>query len=124
MPRLERIVEGITAETSHRDFRIWLTSTPSPHFPVSILQNGTKMTIEPPAGIKANMMRAYLSQVSDLKDFMQSSHAKAFPFKLLVFSLCLFHGKIINLIIYSQIYFSHLSSRYSFGKKEVWTVRL
>lgn len=96
MPRLERIIETITPETSHRDFRLWLTSTPSPHFPVSILQNGSKMTIEPPAGIKANMLRAYRNEVCDLADFIQSEHPKAHPFKLLVFSLCLFHGIVLE----------------------------
>lgn len=96
MPSLERIMENVTPETSHRDFRIWLTSTPSPNFPVSILQNGSKMTIEPPAGIKANMLRAYRNEVYDFTDFMQSDHAKAHPFKLLVFSLCLFHGILLE----------------------------
>lgn len=96
MPSLERIMENITPETSHRDFRLWLTSTPSPHFPVSILQNGSKMTIEPPAGIKANMLRAYRNEVYDFADFIQSDNAKAHPFKLLVFSLCLFHGILLE----------------------------
>ena len=36
MPKLEAIVEQID-DTKHRDFRLWLTSTPNPHFPVSIL---------------------------------------------------------------------------------------
>nr|CAH7764699.1 unnamed protein product [Callosobruchus chinensis] len=80
----------------HRDFRIWLTSTPSPHFPVAILQNGSKMTVEPPAGVKANMMRAYRNEVSELADFMQSENKKASPFRLLVFSLCLFHAVILE----------------------------
>ncbi|XP_023309976.1 dynein heavy chain 1, axonemal-like [Anoplophora glabripennis] len=96
MPRLERIIESIPPEAVHRDFRLWLTSTPSPHFPVAILQNGSKMTIEPPSGIKANMMRAYRNQVSDLADFIQSEHPKAAKFKLLVFSLCLFHGVVLE----------------------------
>ncbi|XP_074037842.1 dynein axonemal heavy chain 1 isoform X2 [Leptinotarsa decemlineata] len=96
MPRLERIVEAISPDVVHRDFRIWLTSTPSPHFPVSILQNGSKMTIEPPSGLKANMLRAYRNEVSDLTDFMQSEHPKAAKFKLLVFSLCLFHGILLE----------------------------
>ncbi|KAJ1529234.1 hypothetical protein ONE63_006036 [Megalurothrips usitatus] len=52
MPRLEQLLEGITDDTAHRDFRIWLTSTPSPAFPVSILQASSKMTVEPPRGVK------------------------------------------------------------------------
>ena len=53
MPSLERLVEQIDPEHVHKDFRLWLTSMPSPKFPVMILQNGSKMTVEPPRGIKA-----------------------------------------------------------------------
>lgn len=52
MPELDMLVELLTRQTNHRDFRLWLTSAPSPDFPVSILQNSSKMTIEPPRGIK------------------------------------------------------------------------
>ncbi|XP_076826201.1 dynein axonemal heavy chain 1-like isoform X3 [Clavelina lepadiformis] len=92
MPNLERLIEAIDPDKVHRDFRLWLTSMPSNQFPVSILQNGSKMTIEPPRGIKANLLRAYTAQNDD---FLNSCSKQA-AFKSLLFSLCLFHGVAIE----------------------------
>uniref|UniRef100_UPI00398EE5C8 dynein axonemal heavy chain 1 isoform X2 n=1 Tax=Pristiophorus japonicus TaxID=55135 RepID=UPI00398EE5C8 len=88
MPSLERLIEAVDPDKVHRDFRIWLTSLPSDKFPVSILQNGSKLTIEPPRGIKANLMKTY----TNLTDDFLNSCSKVANFKSLLLSLCLFHG--------------------------------
>ena len=44
MPILELLVEGYTTENCHDKFRLWLTSYPSPDFPVALLQVPHKPT--------------------------------------------------------------------------------
>uniref|UniRef100_A0A8D2Q6Q0 Dynein axonemal heavy chain 1 n=1 Tax=Varanus komodoensis TaxID=61221 RepID=A0A8D2Q6Q0_VARKO len=92
MPSLERLIEGINPDKVHRDFRLWLTSLPSNKFPVSILQNGSKMTIEPPRGVKANLLKSY----SSLNNDFLNSCTKIAEFKSLLLSLCLFHGNALE----------------------------
>ena len=60
LPRLEQLLEAAGAKNEqHRDYRLWLTSMPSSKFPVPILQNGIKLTQEPPRGLKANLTRTF-----------------------------------------------------------------
>ena len=48
MPQLDKLVERLQVEEPHPEFRLWLSSSPNPDFPISILQAGIKMTTEPP----------------------------------------------------------------------------
>lgn len=59
MPSLEVIVQKLQEENVHPDFRLFLTSMPADYFPVSVLQNGVKLTTEPPRGIRANMLKSF-----------------------------------------------------------------
>ena len=55
MPELEKLVARLRTEDEsvlHGSFRLWLTSMPSPHFPVSVLQSGIKVTMESPKVFK------------------------------------------------------------------------
>ncbi|KAJ3073482.1 Dynein heavy chain 1, axonemal [Podochytrium sp. JEL0797] len=90
MPALDRIIDSITPDKVHRDFRLWLTSLPTPKFPVTILQNGVKMTVEPPNGIKANLMRTY----STFTDEYLAQSTKPREWKKLLFALSFFHAVI------------------------------
>jgi hypothetical protein len=38
MPRLAKIVDTLEEEPPHPDFLLWLSSSPTPQFPISILQ--------------------------------------------------------------------------------------
>jgi len=90
MPTLERICEEFSEETLHPNFRLWLTSEPSPAFPAFVLQNGIKMTNEPPKGMRANLLGS-LSQVED--QWFETCNRRN-EFKKMLFGLCFFHAAV------------------------------
>ena len=90
MTNLENIVINFATEEAeiHSDFRLYLTSMPADYFPVSVLQNGVKLTTEPPRGLRANLKRTY----QGLTDTFLNDCKKPEAWKKLVFGLSFFHA--------------------------------
>lgn len=91
MPDLEVIIENIPeCPNVHDDFRIFLTSMPATYFPVSVLQNGIKLTTEPPRGLRANLKRSW----NNMEDAYLNGSTKKDAFHKLVWGLTYFHAII------------------------------
>jgi len=91
MPILEGLLEEIN-EDKGSAFRIWLTSMPSEKFPVSILQNGVKITKEPAKGLRNNILGSYLA----LDEAEMEACQKPVALKRLMWSLCFFNALILE----------------------------
>merc|ERR1719188_2371480 len=63
---------------------------PAKSFPVQVLQNGVKMTNEPPSGLRANLLRSY----SVINDDLYKQSDKPDIFKPLLFGFCFFHAVV------------------------------
>lgn len=111
MPDLDKIVGILQSKTTHKKFRLWLSSNPTPEFPISILQAGIKMTTEPPKGIKANLKRLY-NIVTEEKFTLCNAKEK---YKKLLFSLCYFHAILLERKKFQQLGFNVI---YSFNDSD------
>lgn len=94
---LSNIEKGLDIDPStiHPNYRVWLTSMPTDKFPVTILQNGVKVTNEPPRGIKASLIKNYMGYDNKILDDMKEP-ANADAWKKLVFGLSFFHAIVLE----------------------------
>ena len=93
---LEKQLEKLTKP--HPDFRLWLTTEPTPSFPIGILQRSLKVVTEPPNGLKLNLRGTYLRIPATA--LAECPHP-AFP--ALVFVLGFFHAVVQERRKYGKI---------------------
>ena len=91
LPKLEAYLEQ-APPGEHPDYRLWLTSSPTPAFPSAILQNGVKLTMEPPRGLKAQLRQIYL----DLNAKEWEGSTKPGEFKRLLFAISFNHAVLLE----------------------------
>lgn len=92
MPTLDKMIAAMQSIKLHKKFRLWLSSSPHPTFPISILETSIKITTEPPRGIKSNMKRLYNNvNTANLEICRDSS-----KYKKLLFALCFFHTILLE----------------------------
>jgi dynein heavy chain len=92
MPTLEKMIEKFVEGNPHKNFRLWLSSSPHPQFPIAILQRGIKMTTEPPKGLRANLLTLY-NTVSE-EQFARCGQVSTY--KRLLFGLVWFHAILLE----------------------------
>ncbi|KXS09529.1 hypothetical protein M427DRAFT_128896 [Gonapodya prolifera JEL478] len=93
MTRLDQLVRDISSpETQvNPSFRLFLSSMPSRVFPIAVLQEGVKVTNEPPKGLRANLARSFADVSPDVFDVNPPQGTK---FKKLLFGVCFFNALI------------------------------
>nr|KAJ3423035.1 Dynein heavy chain 10, axonemal [Polyrhizophydium stewartii] len=84
---LEKVLEKI--EKPHKDFRLWLTTEPTPGFPIGILQRSLKVVTEPPNGLKLNLRSSYYKLSEEI---LAECHHESF--RPLVYVLAFFHAVV------------------------------
>lgn len=92
MPKLETILKELfDGDLTSENFRLFLSSMPSPIFPASILQDSVKITSEPPKGLRANLIKSF----ADVSQGLYDDHPpQGIIFKKLVFGVIFFNAII------------------------------
>jgi dynein heavy chain len=105
---LEKYLEKV--DKPHKDFRLWLTTEPTPSFPIGILQRSLKVVTEPPNGLKLNL-RSNFTRLTN-ESLSESSHP---VFKQLVYVVAFFHAVVQERGKYGKIGWN---VRYDFNESD------
>lgn len=113
-PVLERICNNLTPDTTHPDFRLWLTSKPITTFPMSVLRRSIKIINESPSQLRGILKKVL--QSSEAAELLKKSLNPTFMRKI-IFTLSYFHAAAIerqNFIAFGWIV------PYDFDENNLW----
>lgn len=82
--------KGGAVKVDTNKFKLILSAEPNADFSISLLQNSVKLTLEPPKGIRDNMLKRY----NALSDFQPCEKSR--EFRKAVYGLCWFHTILIE----------------------------
>jgi len=88
---LEQTILGL--EECHPDFRLYITSEPTPNFPIGLLQMAIKATTEPPVGMKAGLTRSFTWVNQDMVDAV-GGEATGQYWRSMLYILCFLHSVV------------------------------
>merc|ERR1711865_114272 len=100
---LEKTLDEYALEGSHKAFRVFLTSDPNNGIPIGLLNRSIKLTNEPPAGLKANLKRAFCSFAKEVIDEADGK-TKSIIFGLSHFHAVLMERKLFGPMGYNMMY--------------------
>lgn len=84
---LGKLSEGIDP-----GFRLFITALPEKTFPLGLLQMSTKVTNEPPAGLKAGILKSFTILVD--QDRLERVDQGADQWRKLLFAMCFMHSTV------------------------------
>jgi dynein heavy chain, axonemal len=89
MEKMEAILSSMK-NSLHDDFRLFFTALPHPKFPLGLLQMCTKVTNEPPSGLRAGMLRSY----NTIVDQDRFERLDVPLWRQLIFAMCFLHSSV------------------------------
>ena len=88
MNEMEQMMIKLVAAGIDPAFRLFITCLPSKEFPLGLLQMSTKVTNEPPAGLRAGILRSYTTLI----DQERLERVETEQWRQLLFALCFMHS--------------------------------
>eukprot|EP00698_Gefionella_okellyi_P018829 TRINITY_DN568_c0_g1_i2.p1 TRINITY_DN568_c0_g1~~TRINITY_DN568_c0_g1_i2.p1 ORF type:complete len:4478 (+),score=1217.70 TRINITY_DN568_c0_g1_i2:54-13487(+) len=89
MDELAHVIQS--TEQISPEFRVWITTAVDPQFPIDLLQMSTKVSNEPPQGVKAGLLRSYKWVTQDLLEAVDRKEWRA-----MLFAVCFLHTTLLE----------------------------